>query len=81
MAAKEKTKSLSVRRNRDYISYFAWSHELNRDVYQSYAPVKQNSEIGFMKRMKQYREDLHQELKNFNEKQLWQQGTFAESEG
>ena len=81
MATKERTKSVSLRRNRDYTSHFVWTYELNRDVYQCYTRAKENPKIGYMKRMEQYWDDLHPELTNFNEKQLRQQATFVESKG
>ena len=81
MAAREKTKSVSLRRNRDYMSHFVWTYEVNCDVYQCYTKARENPKISYMKRMKQYWNNLHPEFTNFNEKQLREQATFVESKG
>ena len=48
MATREKTKSVSLRRNRDYMSHFVWTYELNRDVYQRYTKARKNPKVGYM---------------------------------
>ena len=63
------------------MSHIVWTYELNRDVYQCYIKARENPKIGYMKRMKQYWDNLHPEFTNFNEKQLRQQATFVESKG
>ena len=63
------------------MSHFVWTHELNHEVYQFYTKARENPKISYIKRVKQYWENLHPEFTNFNEKQLTQQGTFVESTG
>ena len=72
MVTREKTKSGRLRRNRYYMSHFVWTYKLNRDVYQCYIKARENPKIGYMKRMKQYWDNLPPEFTNFNEKQLRQ---------
>ena len=72
MGMREKTKSVSLRRNRDYMSHFVWTYEFNRGVYQFYTKARENPKIGYMKRMKQYWDNVHPEFTNFNAKQLRQ---------
>ena len=81
MATREKTKSVRLRWNCDYMSHFVWTHELNRDVYQYYNKARENPKISCMKRMKQYWDNLHTGFTNSNEKQMRKQATFVESEG
>ena len=77
----QKTRSTSYRRNRDYTNHFEWTYELNRDVYQCYLKAHQIPTIGYMKRMKNYWDELHPELSHFSEKQLRQQASFGKSNG
>ena len=81
MATKEQTKSTSYRRNRDYTNHFEWSYELNRDVCQCYVKARQIPIIVYMKRMKNYWDELHPELSYFSEKQLCKQASFVKSKG
>ena len=62
------------------MSHFVWTHELNRDVYQCYNKARENPKISYMKRMKQYWDNLHTGFTNSNEKQMRKQTTFVESE-
>ena len=79
MATNEKSKSVSLKRNHDYMTHFVWTYELNCDVYQCYTKARQNPKIGYMKRMMQYWDNLPPEITNFNEKQLRQPVTFVAS--
>ena len=63
------------------MSHFVWTHELDRDVYQCYNKARENPKISYMKRMKQYWDNLHTGFTNSNEKQMRKQATFVESEG
>ena len=81
MATKEKTKSVSYQRKRDYTNGFTWTYELNQDVFQCYKKARENPSIGYMKRLKLYWDDMHPELQHFNEKQLRQQASFVEKKG
>ena len=50
-------------------------------IYQCYTKARENPQIGYMKRMKEYWDNLNPKFINFNEKQLRQQATFAQSKG
>ncbi len=78
MATKQKTRSVSYRRNRDYTESFSWTYELNTDVLQCYTKARGDPKIGYMERMKNYWDELHPELNHFTSKQLRQQATFVE---
>ena len=62
MATREKSKSVSLRGIRDYMSHFVWTYELNHEVYQCYTKARENPKVGYKKRMKQYRDNLHPEF-------------------
>ena len=81
MSTRDKTKTVSYRRNRDYTTAFVWTYELNRDVYHCYQKAREDPKLGYMKRMKVLWDELHPELCTFNEKQLRQQATFVEKKG
>ena len=63
-------KSVSYRRNRDCSKSFAWTYELNKDLYKCYVKVKEDPKIGYMNRLKQYWEEIHPELNYFSSKNL-----------
>ena len=63
-------KSVSHRRNRDYNKSFAWAYELNKDLCKCYEKVKEDPEIGYMDRLKEYWEEIHPELNSFSLKNL-----------
>ena len=63
-------KSVSYRRNRDYSKSFAWTYELNKDLYKCYVKAKEDPKIGYMNRLKEYWEEIHPELNNFSSKNL-----------
>ena len=63
-------KSVSYRRNRDYSKSFAWTYELNKDLYKCYVKAKEDPKIGYMNRLKQYWEEIHPELNYFSSKNL-----------
>ena len=45
-------KFVSYRRNRDYSKSFAWTYELNKDLYKCYVKAKEDPKIGYMNRLK-----------------------------
>ena len=59
MTTNQKTRSPSYRRNRDYANHFEWTYELNRDIYQCYLKARQIPTISYVKRMKNYWDELH----------------------
>ena len=61
-------KSVSYRRNRDYSKSFAWTYELNKDLYKCYVKAKEDPKIGNMNRLKQHWEEIHPELNYFSSK-------------
>ena len=63
-------KSVSYRRNRDYSKSFAWTYELNKDLYKCYVKAKEDPKIGYMNRLKEYWEEIHPELNYFSSKNL-----------
>ena len=63
-------KSVSYHRNRDYSKSFAWTYELNKDLYKCYVKAKEDPKIGYMNRLKQYWEEIHPELNYFSSKNL-----------
>ena len=63
-------KSVSYCRNRDYSKSFAWTYELNKDLYKSYLKAKEDPKIGYMNWLKQYWAEIHPELNYFSSKNL-----------
>ena len=63
-------KSASYRRNRDYSKLFAWTYELNKDLYKWYVKANEDAKIGYMNRLKEYWEEIHPELNYFSSKNL-----------
>ena len=56
MATKQQT------RNRDYSQHFELTYELNYNVYKFYVNTRNNHKIGYMKRMKEKRDNLQPDL-------------------
>ena len=69
------SKSISYRRNRDYSKQSLWTYELNRDLYHCYQKAKSDPKIRYMKRLKEYWDNLHPELDNFSSKNLRDQAS------
>ena len=63
-------KSVSYRRNRDYSKSFAWTYDLNKDLYKCCVKAKEDPKIGYMNRLKEYWEEIHPELNYFSSKSL-----------
>ena len=63
-------KSVSYHRNRDYSKSFAWTYELNKDLYKCYVKAKEDPKIGYMNWLKEYWEEIHPELNCFSSKNL-----------
>ena len=63
-------KSVSYRRNRDYSKSFAWTYELNKDLYKCYVKATEVPKIGYMNRLKEYWVEIHLELNYFSSKSL-----------
>ena len=63
-------KSVSYHRNRDYSKSFAWTYELNKDLYKCYVKAKEDLKIGYMNWLKEYWEEIHPELNCFSSKNL-----------
>ena len=63
-------KSVSYRRNRDYSKSFAWTYELNKDLYKCYVKATEGPKIGYMNRLKEYWLEIHLELNYFFIKKL-----------
>ena len=70
------TKSVSHRRNRDYKKQFNWTYVLNKDLFDCY--IQEDSNKGYMKRLKNLWDTLHTELNHFNKKYLRQQATYIQ---
>lgn len=68
----------SYLRNRDYSRQFNWTEPLNDDILQCYIRAKSDPSKGYMKRMKNYWDELHPELSHFSVKQLREQATRVE---
>ena len=63
-------RSVSYRRNRDYSKSFAWTYELNKDLYKCYVKAKEDPKIGYMNRRKEYWQDVHPQPICFSSKNL-----------
>ena len=81
MATKERTKSVSYRRKRNYTSNFTWTCELSRDVLEYYNKARKHPSSGYMQRMKDCWNELHHEHSHFNKQQLGQQATYVVFKG
>ena len=79
MVTQRKTTTTRYRRKRDYSQHVEWSYELNCDVCKCYNKARENSKIGYIKRVKEEWDKLHPELAHFTQKQLRQQATFVAS--
>ena len=77
MSTRNRTKSVSLRRNRDYTEHFVWTNELNNDLLLCYYKAKEDPRPGYMKRMKELWDVQHPNLNHFNPKQLRQQAVNA----
>ena len=60
-------KSVSYRRNRDYIKSFAWTYEY---PYKCYVKAKEDPKIGYMNRLNEYWDKIHPEVNCFSSKNL-----------
>ena len=61
-------KSVNYRRNQDCSKSFAWTYELNKDLYKCYVKAKEDPKIGNMNRLKEYWDEIHPELIIFHQK-------------
>ena len=50
------------RRNCDYSKQFAWTYELNEDLYKCYVKAKEDCRIGYMSCLKNFGDKLHPQL-------------------
>ena len=68
-------KSVSYRRNRDSTEQFYWTYDLNCDLYNCYIKAKENSAIGYMRRMNQNWGIIHPEFSHLSDKNLRDQAS------
>ena len=68
----------SYRPNRDYSTYFNWTYDLKRNVYQCYLTAKEDPRIGYMKRMKENWDEIHPEYSFLTDKHLRDQASRTE---
>ena len=68
----------SYRRNRDYSTHFNWTYDLKRDVYRCYLMAKEDPRIGYMKRLKEKRDEIHPEYSFLSDKNLRDQASRIE---
>ena len=62
------TKSVSQHQNRDYSKQFAWTYELNKDLYKCYVKAKEDPDkkTRYMSRLKKYWDKIQTKLNNFS---------------
>ena len=67
----------SYRRNRDYSKQFAWTHELNEDLYKCYRKAKEDPSIGYINRLKNYWDKIYPQFSYLSSKRLRDQALFS----
>ena len=55
-------------RNHDYSKSFAWTYELNEDLYKCHVKAKEEFRIGYMTCLKNYWDEIHSQLSFFTSK-------------
>ena len=68
----------SYRRNRDYSKQFAWTHELNEDLYKCYRKAKEDPSIGYINRLKNYWDKIYPQFSYLSSKRLRDQASRVE---
>ena len=68
----------NYRRNRDYTKQFDWTHDLKKNGYNCYLRKKENSQVGFMNRLKNYWDKLHPECNFLSDKNVRDQASRIE---
>ena len=68
----------SYRRNRDYSTYYNWTHDLKHDVYHCYLTAKEDPRIGYMKSLKKKWDEIHPESSFLTDKNLRDQASHIE---
>ena len=51
--------AVSYKRNRNYSKQFNWTYELKENLYGCYKKGKEDPKLGYMKRMKEYWDEIH----------------------
>ena len=68
----------SYRRNRNYSKQFAWTHELNVDLYKCYRKAKEDPSIGYINRLKNYWNEIYPQFSYLSFKRLRDQASRVE---
>ena len=71
---------LLVIRETDHSKKFNWTYELKEDLYGCYKKAKKDPKLRYMKRMKEYWDEIHLELVFFTERNLREQETGIEKD-
>ena len=68
----------SYHRNRDYSKQFSWTYELNENYYQCHDKANEDRKIGYMNRLKSYRDEMFPQLFYLTSKNLRDQASRIE---
>ena len=68
----------NYRRNRDYTKQFDWTYDLKKNAYNCYLRTKENSQVGYMNRLKNYWCKLHPQCNFLSDKNVRDQASCIE---